>query len=98
MNLNVLANLPKFFDLFKKGKEVANVEAWKNGTIAVNSVLAVLGSIASLAKGFGYNLGIDDATLQALAAGIVSVAGLFNAVMHVITSARVGLSSDSKSG
>jgi len=93
---DIIKNLSGFMDLFKKGKEVANVEAWKNGTIAVNSVLAVLGSIASLAKGFGYNLGVDDATLQSLAAGLVSLAGLFNAVMHVITSARVGLSSGSK--
>jgi hypothetical protein len=95
---DIIKNISGFMDLFKKGKEVANVEAWKNGTIAVNSVLAVLGSAVSLGKGFGYNLGIDDATLQSLAAGLVSVAGLFNAIMHVITSARVGLSSNSKSG
>ena len=95
---DIMKNISGFMDLFKKGKEVANPTAWKNGTIAVNSVFAVLGSAVSLAKGFGYNLGIDDGTLQSLATGLVSLAGLFNAIMHVITSARVGLSSDSKSG
>jgi hypothetical protein len=94
---NIFTVIPQFLDLFKKGKEVANAEAWKAGTIAVNTIVAFLGAALTLAKNFGYNLGIDDATLQQFAVGIASLAGLFNAIMHVITSARVGLSSGNAS-
>jgi len=91
-------NIAGFLDLLKKGKEVANAETWKNRTIAANALLAFIGAIVSVAKGFGYNLAIDDATLQGVAVGIVSLGGLFNAIMHVITSARVGLSPGGEGG
>lgn len=89
---NIFTAIPQFLDLFKKGKEVANPTAWKAGTIAANTLVAFLGAAITLAKNFGYNLGVDDATLQQLAVGIVSLGGLVNAIMHVVTSARVGLS------
>jgi len=88
---NLIKNAPKFFELFQKGKEVANPETWKNATVATNVLVALLGTFVGLSKTFGYDLGVDDATLQNLAAGIVASVGVVNAVMHVVTSKRVGV-------
>jgi hypothetical protein len=89
--LDTIKNVPKFFELFQKGKEVANPETWKNATVATNVVVALLGTFVGLSKTFGYDLGLDDGTLQNLAAGIVASVGVVNAVMHVVTSKRVGV-------
>jgi hypothetical protein len=92
---NVIKNAPKFFELFKEGKEVADPATWKNRTIATNVVLALIGTVLGLAKAFGYPLSLDDDTIQNLAAGIVAAVGVVNAVMHVITSTKVGLPANS---
>ena len=96
--LDYIKNAPKFFELFKEGKEVTNAATWKSRTIATNAVLALLGTALGLAKAFGFKLELDNDTLQGLAAGAVAVVTAINAVMHTITSARVGLSSNSGSG
>jgi len=96
--LDYIKNAPKFFELFKEGKEVTNAATWKNRTIATNAILALIGTTLALGKAFGFKLELDGDTLQGLAAGAVAVVTAINAVMHTITSARVGLSSDSGSG
>jgi len=96
--LDYIKNAPKFFELFKEGKEVANAATWKNRTIATNAILALLGTALVLAKAFGFNVSLDSETTQNLAAGIVAFVTAGNAVMHTITSARVGMSANSGSG
>ena len=93
-----IKNAPKFFELFKEGKEVADPTTWKKRTIATNVLLALIGTLLALAKAFGYPLSLDNDTIQNLAAGIVAIVAAVNAVMHVITSARVGMPSNSGSG
>ena len=95
--LDYIKNAPKFFELFKEGKEVADPTTWKNRTIATNAILALLGTALALTKAFGFKLELDSDTLQGLAAGTVAVVTAINAVMHTITSARVGVSSNSGS-
>jgi len=90
-----IQNAPKFFELFKEGKEVADPATWKNRTIATNAILALLGTALGLAKVFGFNVSLDSDTTQNLAAGVVAIVTAANAVMHTITSARVGVSSNS---
>ena len=80
-----------FFDLFRKGKELTNAGVWKQRTIAANTLAGVLGSALVIAKGFGFDINIDDATVQAASAGIAALVCLGNAVMHAVTSARAGL-------
>jgi hypothetical protein len=87
-----MEKLSAFLDLFRKGKEVANPAAWKNGTITVNAVAAVLASVVGVAKVFGYDLPVSQEILDQAAVGIVAFAGAGNAVMHVITSSKVGVS------
>jgi hypothetical protein len=92
--LNYLKNAPKFFELFKEGKELTNAATWKNRTIATNACIAFFGTIVVLAKSFGYDLKLDQDTVANFGAGIVAIVGVINAVMHTITSARVGLSTN----
>ena len=89
-----IKSAPKFFELFQEGKELANAATWKNRTVATNCVLAFLATLVGLSKTFGYDIALDDQTIQGLAVGTVAIVGSINAVMHVITSAKVGLSSN----
>lgn len=81
-----------FFTLFKQGKALANSAAWKNRTIAANSLTAVLGAALVIGKGFGYDIHLDEQTVEALAGGIAAAVAAVNAVMHVVTSDKVGVS------
>lgn len=80
-----------FFTLFKQGKALANSAAWKNRTIAANSLTAVLGAALVIGKGFGYDIHLDEQTVEALAGGIAAAVAAGNAIMHVVTSDKVGV-------
>ena len=80
-----------FITLFKQGKSLANAAAWKNRTIAANSLTAVLGAALVIGKGFGYDIHLDEQTVEALAGGIAAAVAAVNAVMHVVTSDKVGV-------
>ena len=95
---NIFTVIPNFLDAFKKGKEVANAAAWKSATVATNVVVGFLGALLAVGKSFGYDLGVSQDVVANLGAGIVAAVSLVNAVMHVVTSARVGLSSSDSGG
>ena len=92
--LDTIKNAPKFFELFQEGKELVNATTWKNRTVAFNCSVAFLATLIGLSKTFGYDIAIDDATIQNLASGTVAIVGVINAVMHIITSKRVGVPTD----
>lgn len=80
--------LTDFFSAFRKGQELINADTWKNRTILLNVLVAFITALASIAKGFGYDIPIDS---EAIGGGIVAVFALVNAVMQIVTSKRVGL-------
>jgi hypothetical protein len=80
-----------FFAALQHGKELTNAATWKNRTIAANSLFALLTALVGIGAALGYRLDVDSDTLQALAGGIAALFGFVNAVMHLATSARVGL-------
>lgn len=80
--------LSDFFSAFRKGQELVNAETWKSRTILLNALVAFIAALASIAKGFGYDIPVDS---EAIGGGIVAVFALVNAVMQVVTSKRVGL-------
>lgn len=94
----MIAEFKAFFDLFKMGKAVSDPAMWKNRTLAANNLGLLLAACAVIAKGFGYDLQIDKDTMQALAGGIAAAVVIFNNIMHVITSKKVGLSPDGETG
>lgn len=80
-----------FFTLFKQGKELTNSKTWKNRAIAANALTAVLGAAVVIAGGFGYEIKLEQGQIEAVAAGVAALYGMLNAIVHVVSSAKVGV-------
>lgn len=76
--------LAAFWNLFRKGEELANAATWKNRQLIANVLVAV----AAVAQTFGLNVGLSDQDAM-LVGGAVLV--LVNCVLTVITSRKVGV-------
>jgi len=83
------------FSVFRKGKEVANPEAWKKGQITGSVIAGLLAAIVALAKTFGYDLPLSDADILSIGTSIVVIVGLFvNPAITIASSKKVGLSTE----
>ena len=80
--------LKLFYDLFRKGQELANAEAWKNRQVVANILGGFILAIVALMKAFGYDLPIDSDTAMSIAFGI---AAIVNVILTITTSKKVGL-------
>jgi shikimate kinase len=81
-----------FFSAFKLGHSLADSATWKNRAILGNVLAAFLSSLVAIGKGLGYDLAtIDQPTIEALSAGAVALVTVGNAIVHVVTSEKVGL-------
>jgi len=78
---------------FRSGSELANAATWKNRTLAVNAIVALLSALLAIAAAIGYRLDVTREELEALAAGLAALVAIGNSIMHIVTSARVGLPS-----
>lgn len=83
------------WNLFRKGEEVANAEAWKKGTISVSALTAFLFAAVKLTKGTSYELPLDEASVEAFSGAVLTIA---STVMHIITSKKAGLLPAKESG
>jgi hypothetical protein len=75
----------------RKGRQLADVETWKNRTVAVNALGALLAAVLAIAHAFGYSVPLDAEQIDALAVVLVTVVGLFNGWSTLATSAKVGV-------
>ena len=83
------------FSVFRKGKEVANPEAWKKGQITGSVIAGLLAAIVALAKAFGYDLPLSDEDILSIGTSIVVIVGLFiNPAITIASSKKVGLSTE----
>ena len=80
--------LTAIWKLFRKGNEVANVEAWKLGKITVDALAAFLAAILGTAQAFGYTIPLDSSGIALIAGGVYAFGGM---VVTIITSKRAGL-------
>ena len=80
--------LTALFDLFRKGSEVANPEAWKTGQIAGNTLGFFIVALVGVLNAYGYPLPVDSVTAMAIGGGLATV---FNSMFTIVTSARAGL-------
>lgn len=76
--------------VMQKGQMVAQPGAWKNRTIVTNFVTALLAGLIAVAAVFGYDIQVDEQTLQAVGGGIAALISLVNVVMQCVTSDKVG--------
>lgn len=79
------------FRVLRAGVELTNAETWKRRQVAVNALSATLAALVALASSFGYPLPLDKDGIDAIAAGVVAVVGLFNGWATVATTSRIGL-------
>jgi len=80
------------FSVFRKGKQVANPEAWKTGQITGSVIAGLLAALVGLAKAFGYELPLSDADILSIGTSIVVIVGLFvNPAITIASSEKVGL-------
>jgi len=80
--------LKLFYDLFRKGQEVANPDSWKNKQITANILAGIILSIVALAKAFGYDLPIDQDMAISIGGGFITIV---NVILTITTSKKVGL-------
>ena len=83
-----MGNLLAFFDVMRKGSAVADPALWRNRGALTGALAMLFMSAAALAKGFGYDIGIDHDTAMVLGGAVAFVVGLFT---HVATTPTVGL-------
>ena len=69
---------------FRAGRELANAETWKKRQVLVNALVAVLTAAVALAAFLD---------VQAIAASVAAVVGLFNGAATVATTTRIGMPS-----
>ena len=71
----------------QRGKELTNKATWKNAQALMSVFLVILSTIAE----FVPDLGMTAQNENAIAYGLVTIVGLFNAYTTVATSITVGI-------
>ena len=84
-------SISNLFLALRQGYILKNAESWKNRTVAVNALTALIGVLAALAKEFGYGIPVSDEMAVAIATGVWGVVGVFNAWSTVATTDKIGL-------
>lgn len=84
----MLNKLKALWSVFEAGKAVADPAKWKAHQISANAIAALLYAVVQLAKGFGYDFGIDMQTCADIAIGLLAVA---NVSLTVATSDKIGV-------
>lgn len=85
MNLSTVKDA---FAVFRAGEAVDDPAKWKQGQVTANAVTVFLAAAVTLAKGLGYDLHIDNATLAAVGTGLFA---LVNWLLTVATTKHIGL-------
>lgn len=82
-------------DVWRKGKSVANPTLWKNIGATTSAIAGIASSALAISAAFGYRIDLDDHAVEAIAGGIAGLLFLFNGGVHIVTSDKVGLPSNS---
>lgn len=84
-------NVGNAIQALRAGWILRNPESWKQRTVAINALTAVLSVLVAVAKGFGYDLPVSDEILAAVATGVWGVVGVFNSWSTVATTDKIGV-------
>lgn len=92
MNFTALiTGLGRLKESLECGKEVADPATWKNRSVTANKIAVVISFALVVAKISGYDLPVDDATIQMAAAGLAGVLAFVNIIVTLATSKKVGV-------
>lgn len=89
--MGMIAEFQAGVSVFHEGRELANAAVWKNRQVAGNHITLLLSAVAVIANGFGYNLHLDDSTIQVAGMGLAAMVSIANSALTVMTSAKVGI-------
>lgn len=78
------------FGVFQKGKMVADPASWKNAQVATNTITGFIVALVAAAPAFGYDLAMDEATIQTLAGSTIGGLAAVNWVLSTITTKKIG--------
>lgn len=84
----MFSKLGAFWDLFRKGQEISNADAWKKGTISISALSAFLYAVVKLTKGTQYEVPLDESSVEVFAGAVLTIA---STIMHIITSKKAGI-------
>lgn len=90
----MLDKLKGLWNLMQAGKAVADPALWKSRQIKTTMLVAVLMAVVQLAKGFDYELPVDENTATAIAGGFLAVV---NVILTLTTSKTVGFGAEAES-
>ena len=76
------------FTLLQKGKAVSEPAKWKSRLMTATALTGVFWAAIQAAEAFGYAIPVDEATVDAVAVGILA---LVNWVFTLSTSEKVGM-------
>jgi hypothetical protein len=76
------------FTLLQKGKAVSDPAKWKSRQMTATALTGVFWAAIQAAEAFGYAIPVDEATVDAVAVGILA---LVNWVFTLSTSEKVGM-------
>jgi uncharacterized membrane protein len=79
------------FVAIRAGQVIANKENWKNRTVIVNAVAAIIVSAVGVASGFGVAVPIDGPIAEMISGVVVSLVFAFNGWSTLATSETVGI-------
>jgi len=88
MGLKMFDKLRAGLNVFRKGSEIANPEAWKTGQITGTVIGALLIALVNLAQAYNIQLPIDADSANAIGGGIVAIA---NILLTAATSRKAGI-------
>jgi hypothetical protein len=73
----------------KAGEDLSRAETWKQTQVASGYILTILGTLLGLAKMAGIDVQISEADQAKIAAGLVSLYGLFNVIATVVSTNKI---------
>lgn len=93
--MNIINLVKSGIDLFRTGQSLKNSAAWKAGTINVNLFATFMAALAAVLVQAGFSIpNITPDQYTALSSGVVlgfaAIYSIFNVIMHIITSDKVG--------
>jgi len=84
----MLTKIKSLLVLFKRGQVVADPKKWKTRQITSTVLIAFIWAAFDVLKAFGYDIAIDDETVNNIALGLISVTNL---MLTVTTTDKVGV-------
>jgi hypothetical protein len=82
-----------FLNAFQKGKMLTNPEIWKKRAVVADVLAGLLTSLLAISAAFGYRIELEEDVVKALASGVAAAVYLGSAILHVVTTDKIGLPS-----